>query len=1192
MKITPITRIFVNHQVSLGQFLSATNKYLMLWTVSLVALSITSQTHANPAGGQVEAGVANIEQQASRMDINQASQKAVINWQGFNIDRGEQVNFNQPNRDASTLNRVIGNDPSTILGKMTANGNVYLVNQNGILVGKDAQINVGSLIASTANISTRDFMAGRMDFNQPGKADARIVNQGHITAQQGGLVALVAPGVENHGVITAKLGKIALAGSDTFTLDFYGDQLINLAVSKDQLNAIHTAEGKPLAHYVNQSGEIIAQGGLVNLSASSAKAVIDSLINVKGTIQAQSLGNNQGAITIQGDNHTRIDTSGNLDVSAPDDNSHAGKITLRAGQVNLKDDTQIDASAQGQGGTVLVGGDYQGSGEGIRAKSTTVGQEVSINADSLDAGNGGKVIVWADGHTHFDGNISARGGQSRGNGGLIEVSGKHTLHYDGNVDASSKHGKAGQLLLDPGDLTVKAMTSAENKLAAKPDANGNLTTNTDAAVNVQKVNYLLQNGTNVALKAGRDLTVAAKIDGRATNGVAGAGLSLNAGRHAKLNEDILTNNGAINIKADGGNISMAQGKRLDAGNNSINLNANQNIEAQHLVTSGAVNLKAGGAVTFNQTLAGTAAPNQLAQGIGNINVDGQSIAIKGNVKTNNGVQNYLARGGNFTLDKGTGSELNRLDSGTAKVTIGTTGAGNVNLNGTVLAKQAGLKITTEAGDVNIRENLGFSKPGKANEPDPANAVGSVQVKTGGKIFIDKDWNIAGNSAPCGGGDCSVKLIQTGGNDIVINGRIRTATGNILIGSDDLGKTNFGKGQIHLGNSIFTDGEGGNITINGNLHLVNSGKDRMDVFKREAFEYFVTTVGGNNFIIQGSSREGDPIPNGKGDFYRFSDLKENGGQFDISDIIKPTIHEIPTIILSAAKGSTVIKGNVSGLWKFKDKVEPYDDGRDPKETATDYTNATLRFDENGQEVWDGTTEKPFPVWKPTLENFGGTALRLVVKNKDSLGFSNSEGIVNARLFDNKGELCCTKIALNLSLFRPDGFEPRTIKSLINANQYGENPLNLPNEFHYFIMDGLIKDSRTTTNIDGSRSANNVTQGIGQEGSYHFTEFNNINSTLGQNGTGYGASNPDPLSGVNSNNTTSQTLTYANQNKEDQTAENSEDNKVDTQETIILSSRSDTANADLGRNSPATGAAKTICSAKPSSVRGRGNKKCSA
>jgi filamentous hemagglutinin family protein len=241
---------------------AAISKLLMVETIGALMLWSLPMAHANPTGGQVAAGSAEITQHGARMDINQASNRAVINWQSFNIDKGEHVNFNQPSRDASTLNRVISNDPSTILGHMTANGNIYLLNQNGIIVGKDAVINVGSLTASTANITNQDFMAGRTNFAEPGQADARIINNGNITVQQGGLVALVAPGVENNGVINARLGKIALASGDAFTLDLYGDQLINLTVTKDQLAQIPSADGKPLSHYVSNSGEITADGGI------------------------------------------------------------------------------------------------------------------------------------------------------------------------------------------------------------------------------------------------------------------------------------------------------------------------------------------------------------------------------------------------------------------------------------------------------------------------------------------------------------------------------------------------------------------------------------------------------------------------------------------------------------------------------------------------------------------------------------------------------------------------------------------------------------------------------------------------------------------------------------------------------------------------------------------------------------------
>lgn len=1001
-------------------------------TLGILVLSSLPLAHANPTGGQVAAGVASIVRQGARMDINQASQRAVLNWQSFSIDRGEHVNFNQPGRDASTLNRVLGNDPSALMGQMTANGNVYLVNQNGIMVGKDAQINVGSLTASTANISTQDFMAGRMNFDQPGNPDARIVNYGTITAQQGGLVALVAPGVENHGAINAKLGKIALASGDAFTLDLYGDQLINLTVTQEQLKQIPGADGKPLSHYVSNTGEIIAEGGMVTIMAGTGKAIIDSLINLKGHVQAQSVENHNGVIILLGDESTRINVAGILDASGKTANAQGGAVNIRGGQIDLQDHSRIDVSAQGQGGNVLVGGDYQGSGVGVRAKTTTVAHNAIINADSKLSGDGGKVIVWADGHSHFDGNITARGGQTAGNGGLVEVSGKNTLHYDGDVDASAAHGKAGTLLLDPGDLTVKAMTAQENQAAAKPDANGNLSTTTDAAVNVQKVNFLLQNGTSVALKASNDLTVAAKINGRASNGIAGAGISLTAGRNANINDDIVTNNGAIAVKAETGNITMAVGKALDAGNKAINLTASKNIGAQHLVTTGAVNLKAGGAVTFKETL--------------------------GHIK-------MLANG--------------------TKTPV---------------------------------------------------AVGSVQVKAGGKITIAKDWNIAGNNNPCNGGDCSVKIIQTGGNDIVINGRIKTATGNILIGSDDYNKTSF-TNQIHLGNSIFTGGVGVknnfNIFINGNLHLVNSG--RTDVVRRVVIEEITL-----DYLLVDNKRT----------------------------------DEIPTITLSAAKGSLKIadKGNISGLWRFNDREET------PK-TVDDYTNATIvGFNADGSNIYGGVNPNfQFTTWTTSKKNFGGAGLRLVAKDKDSLGFSDMEkkdGIPSARLsYVNENGIniaCCKKDKIDNSYrSSPNATIPQPYPDTVytaQLNQFGTLK-NGEEEYHYLVIGGVIQDKFKFTTPDTHTYTNNATAGLGQEGPFQLSQFNQIK-------TSFGVSNPDPIDSSATGSLTRQTLTYANQPEEDQAAESPEDTEVCPDEAIILSSGSAAENADLGRNSPEIGATQDI------------------
>jgi len=208
------------------------------FTVKGLALSLMlafgSNIYAAPTGGAVSAGSASIASGAGKTTITQASQNVAINWQGFSIGQTEAVQFVQPNSGSVALNRVLGSDPSSILGSLSANGKVFLVNPNGILFGKGAQVNVGALVASTLNIGDADFMAGKYNF--AGASKATILNQGSINAE-GGYVALLGASVDNQGVISARLGTVTLAAGSAMTLDVAGDGLLNVAVNQGAVNA-------------------------------------------------------------------------------------------------------------------------------------------------------------------------------------------------------------------------------------------------------------------------------------------------------------------------------------------------------------------------------------------------------------------------------------------------------------------------------------------------------------------------------------------------------------------------------------------------------------------------------------------------------------------------------------------------------------------------------------------------------------------------------------------------------------------------------------------------------------------------------------------------------------------------------------------------------------------------------------------
>ena len=263
------------HQ-SLVSTTAALNTRVTLAGLVTVAVLASVPADAGPNGGTVVGGTATIQGQGtSSVTINQSSQNTIINWATFNIGKSETTTFNQPNSSSIALNRVIGGQgPSFLDGTLTANGRVFIVNGDGILFGRNAVINTAGFLATTNNIHDTDFMAGKYNFNIPGRPDASIVNLGSITATNGGFAALVAPGVRNSGTITATLGTVSLAAGNAFTLDFYGDRLITLAVG-DQIasKVIDVATGKPLSSLVGNDGNIHASGGRVELTAAAARAL-------------------------------------------------------------------------------------------------------------------------------------------------------------------------------------------------------------------------------------------------------------------------------------------------------------------------------------------------------------------------------------------------------------------------------------------------------------------------------------------------------------------------------------------------------------------------------------------------------------------------------------------------------------------------------------------------------------------------------------------------------------------------------------------------------------------------------------------------------------------------------------------------------------------------------------------------------
>jgi len=497
--------------------------------------------HANPQGGTVAAGSADIQRTSpTRLDINQHSDKVVINWQDFSIGQGEHTNFNQPSSSSIALNRVTSLKVSQIFGTLTANGQIMIINPNGILFGQNAQVDVAGLVATTSDIADDDFMAGEFTFDIPGDADATVVNRGDITIGQAGLAAFVAPGVANNGVIRARLGKVTLASGNKFTIDMYGDGMVQLAVD-DRVAA--QALGADRAQ-VENAGQIVAEGGTVVLTASQVEGIVDNVINMDGVIQANTAEQTADGTIVLGGGSGGVDVSGTLEARGDDAGEAGGSVEVTGERVALRDGAKIDVSGQTGGGEAYVGVDKD---------RTQVAAELTTEAGStIDAST------------------------QDGDGGYVETSG-HDVTTHGGVDTSSQTGKGGTWYTDPTDQTIDAATAAAHSATLSQAGGATVTVDTDVGggdegdITLESDATVTHSGASAStynLLANRHIDIEGTIE---TTGSGSLEVNMTADQDGSgtgtvtTDGPIGTNGGDINIIANDADIAAA----LDAGSGGI-----------------------------------------------------------------------------------------------------------------------------------------------------------------------------------------------------------------------------------------------------------------------------------------------------------------------------------------------------------------------------------------------------------------------------------------------------------------------------------------------------------------------------------------------------------------------------------------------------------------------------------------------
>ena len=377
---------------------------------------------AAPSGGAISAGSGSISQSGTNTTINQSSQNLAINWQSFSIAANETVRFNQPNSSAIALNRVLGQEASQILGSLSANGQVFIINPNGVLFANGAQVNVGGLVASTLGLSDADFMVGNYSFSGSGGS---VVNQGQLTAADGGYIALLGPTAKNEGVIVARLGSALIGAGNKITLTLLDGSLLHYNIDAGAIGAL-----------AKNSGLIRVDGGTAILSARAANSLTSAVVNNTGIIEARTVANQGGVIKLLGDMaYGTTQVAGRLDASAPD-GGDGGFVETSAAQVRIASDTIVTTLAtSGANGTWLIDPGNFTIGSGSAPSSTS-----GIGADTLatNLANGNVTLqTAASGSEAGDLNVNAAVSWTADT--TLTLSAAHDINVNAELTASGTH---------------------------------------------------------------------------------------------------------------------------------------------------------------------------------------------------------------------------------------------------------------------------------------------------------------------------------------------------------------------------------------------------------------------------------------------------------------------------------------------------------------------------------------------------------------------------------------------------------------------------------------------------------------------------------------------------------------------------------------------------------------------------------
>jgi len=768
---------------------------------------------ANPTGPTVAAGSASFATAGNLFTITNSS-NAIINWQAFSIGGNEITKFIQPSALSAVLNRVTGAGgvipQSVIEGILSSNGRVFLLNPSGVVFGAGARIDVAGLVTSSLNLSNDDFLAGKLRFAEvPGAGG--VINQGVIDTPAFGRVYLIAPKVENSGIIRTPQGEIILAAGTSVELVSEFSPYVTARIRAD------VNEAKNLGSLIADAGRIGVHGAIVTQAGTAAtqasvgpggeiRFVASKELTVGAGSSTSASGATGGRVVLQAEGGDNLIAG---TVEAKGSAGKGGEIQALGVRVGVIGAGVIDASGETGGGSVLVGGDFQGRNASVQnAQKTYIGRDGVIRADAGASGDGGKVVVWADGSTAFYGNISARGGSRSGNGGNVEVSGKENLAFRGKVDARAPNGRTGTLLLDPVSLVIEGGSgdgdsNASNGTIAAGAGSGFFSFGETASVLYESEIEGQSVLTNITLQATSGISVGNQpfTNNSGNPGDTGNGtLALAGGQSLTLQT---RNNGSL------GDVGGA-----------INLRTGAHGANLTIVTSGC------GSITVETGVGGNYAANialpNLVAGTGGVSVNsyyGGSITIRSVTTAQSGMP-----GGEVVINSGGGTDpvtVNALidtrggdsaygggyEGGCVSITGSTVQLNSVNTSGgNALAGTGGQSggeagfITLNANTLTVSGNI-FAQGGDGESP--SSGYGGAAGGAGGPGGT-LDLHLAGTSAQFAG---NVSLRGgSGGAGVDVSSPYGGAGG--------IGGEGGGGGKLNL----YFSAAGGSVSVNGKLNL--------------------------------------------------------------------------------------------------------------------------------------------------------------------------------------------------------------------------------------------------------------------------------------------------------------------------------------------------------------------------------------